>query len=337
MPQWSASLPMPMAYFALALRELGSTAQIEAALRAGTGVTVDQSGSEITLGQQLQQVRNINRLLPPGWALEVGSRFDAATHGPLGFAAVSAATIADGLAVVERFAHVRSPYFRFESRRDANHYTLAVSEILRLPDQERVPLLEMLMLSAQRLLEAALRRPTNEAAFHFAYDPPAYANRYHDYFHGVVHFHAAQTVLVIPLPWLPLKSPLADPAMYDVSLRKLERLARRLEGDDYFVARVEQLIAAEIERGLSLERAASHLHVSSRTLIRRLRSAGTTYHALLDAHRREQAETLLADPACDIAEISYGLGYRDPANFGRACRRWFGMAPGQYRKRLRTT
>ena len=44
--------------------------------------------------------------------------------------------------------------------------------------------------------------------------------------------------------------------------------------------------------------------------------------------------TLLGNPDFGIAEVSHRLGYEDPANFGRACRRWFGMAAGQYRRRL---
>ena len=44
--------------------------------------------------------------------------------------------------------------------------------------------------------------------------------------------------------------------------------------------------------------------------------------------------TLLGNPDFGIAEVSHRLGYEDPANFGRACRRWFGRAAGQYRRRL---
>jgi len=36
---------------------------------------------------------------------------------------------------------------------------------------------------------------------------------------------------------------MADPVMYEASLRKLEMLARRLESDEHIVARIEQLIA----------------------------------------------------------------------------------------------
>lgn len=328
---------MPSAYFELALREFGITPEAEAALRDGTGVTSAEPGSEITLGQQVQQIRNINRLQPPGWGLGVGSRFDAATHGPVGFAAVSAATMADSLAVIARFAHVRSPYFRLESRSDVRRLTLSVNERVQLGDAERIPMLETLMLSVQRLVESVLRRPTIEASFHFAYAPPPYANRYADYFHATVRFDADQTALAIPASWLGLRCPMADPVMYEASMRKLEPLARRLEGDDHTVARVEQLIAAARGGALSLEQVAARVHVSTRTLMRHLRRAGTTYHELLDAHRRERAHELLGNPDFDIGEVSYQLGYEDPANFGRACRRWFGMAPSQYRRRLLAT
>jgi AraC-like DNA-binding protein len=32
-----------------------------------------------------------------------------------------------------------------------------------------------------------------------------------------------------------------------------------------------------------------------------------------------------------VTEVGYRLGYTEPANFGRACRRWFGSGPRAYR------
>jgi AraC-like DNA-binding protein len=127
---------------------------------------------------------------------------------------------------------------------------------------------------------------------------------------------------------------MADVVMYEASLRELEALSRRLDSGDSLVTRVEQLIATSRDRIPTLEEAAKHTHVSSRTLIRRLAQLGTTYHELIDTHRRERAEAMLKNPDFALSEISHRLGYGDTANFGRACRRWFGMAPGGYRRRL---
>lgn len=329
----AAKLPMPSTYFELAMREFGESAEAEAALRAGTDTTSDEPGTEITLGQQLQQVRNINRLQPPGWGLRLGRCFEAATHGPLGFAAVSAPTLATAIAVIERYGHVRAPYFRFAARGDARRFILEIHERVPLADEERVPLIETLMASLQRLIEALVGSPLREASFHFAWPSPAYAGRYAEAFHGAVHFDAPHTMLAFPLPSLWLRCATADPVMYEVSMRKLEMLQRRLEGDDHLVGRVEHLIAARAQCP-TLQEMAELVHMSSRTVIRHLRRAGTTYQELIDVHRREQAEMLLANPTLDVAEIAYGLGYADPANFGRACRRWFGVAPSFYRGRI---
>ncbi|HXJ32813.1 MAG TPA: hypothetical protein VMS22_02150 [Candidatus Eisenbacteria bacterium] len=83
---------MTNAYFLLALREFGTTPGAEAAILDGIEPTALTMGGEITIGEQLRQVRNINRHESPGWGLRLGDRFDATTHGPVGFAAVSAPT-----------------------------------------------------------------------------------------------------------------------------------------------------------------------------------------------------------------------------------------------------
>lgn len=335
MPRWGDRLPMPAAYFELALREFGATAELAAALRDGTGVALGESaGEEITLGQQVALARNLSRLGPADWALRLASRFDAATHGPLGFAAVSAPTLRGSIDVIGRFSHVRAPYFRLLQQRDGERVVLRVEERLPLDDAERIPLLESLLLSLQRLVALVVGRSLREATFEFAWPAPPWGDTYGAYYDGTVRFDVPHTQVTIPAAWLDLTCPTADAGMYEASVRKLDVLARRLESDDHVVARVEQLIGAAGAAGLSLAQVAKRTRLSTRTLIRRLRRAGTTYHELLDAHRREQAMALLANPDFDVAEVSHLLGYGDPTNFGRACRRWFGMAPGRYRRRL---
>lgn len=334
MPAWTDRLPMPSAYFLLVLREFGTTPDVVAAILDGIERRLDDQSAEITLGDQIRQVRNVNRIEAPGWGLRIGRRFDAATHGPVGFAAVSAPTLADAIDVIARFGHVRSPYFRFSLRRTAERVVFRVDERLPLADDERIPLIESLTQSLQMLIESVLRKPMREAAFAFAWPAPAYADAYRDHYHGKVRFEAAHTEVALPAAWLRLACPLADPVTYRESLRTLETLERRLDGDDFLAARVEQLLAASHDGGPGFEEVARRLHVSGRTLNRRLARAGTTYQELLDAHRRDRAEALLAQPELGIAEISHQLGYEDPANFGRACRRWFNAAPGQHRRRL---
>ncbi len=71
------------------------------------------------------------------------------------------------------------------------------------------------------------------------------------------------------------------------------------------------------------ERVAQALHLSQRTLQRRLQEEGTSYQQLLDDTRRDMAEQYLQQPGLTLLEVAYLLGFADPSNFFRAFRRWF--------------
>ena len=76
------------------------------------------------------------------------------------------------------------------------------------------------------------------------------------------------------------------------------------------------------------------MHLSQRTLQRRLQEENSSFQQLLDETRRELAVQYLAQPDRSLLEIAYLLGFADPSNFFRAFRRWFGTTPGEYRSRL---
>jgi AraC-like DNA-binding protein len=73
------------------------------------------------------------------------------------------------------------------------------------------------------------------------------------------------------------------------------------------------------------------LHMSLRTLQRRLSDEGTSYKGLLDETRRELASHYMAESHRSINEITYLLGFSEPSNFSRAFRRWTGKSPSAYR------
>lgn len=79
------------------------------------------------------------------------------------------------------------------------------------------------------------------------------------------------------------------------------------------------------------ETVAQSLHLSERSLQRRLDEEGTSFQQLLDDTRRTLAEQYLARVDLALLEVAYLLGFADPSNFFRAFKRWFAMTPGEYR------
>ena len=75
------------------------------------------------------------------------------------------------------------------------------------------------------------------------------------------------------------------------------------------------------------------MHVSVRTLQRRLVEAGTTFREVSDLVRDQLAEEYLSDPRVSIPEVAFLLGFSDQSSFNRAFRRWTGQSPGEWRRR----
>lgn len=328
---------MPSGYFSLILRSNAPSARHEAALLEGTGISSEllAATEDITLGQQLQQIRNASRLLEPGWALRTGAQLSAVTHGANGIAIVCAPSMRQGLRVLTRFAHVRAPHFRFRSlQREADEVHIVPEDRVALTNDERGPLLDLVMLSTQAVIEARIGRPMYEGRFELPYPEPEHADLYAQHFHAPVKFGCPQAAVVVPARWLTLESPFADATLYEAALAHVHRSARLLHGDQLLVARVEQVLAQRGAR-LGLDRAARLLGVSERTLARRLAAQGTSFRSLADESLKGRALALLQDEELTVSEVAYALGYNDPANFGRAFRRWFGESPGSYRAALR--
>ena len=74
---------------------------------------------------------------------------------------------------------------------------------------------------------------------------------------------------------------------------------------------------------------ADALHLSRRTLQRRLAAEGTRYGDLVDAYRRDEAARLLERGAA-VGDVADRLGYTEPTSFTRAFRRWYGVPPSAW-------
>ncbi len=107
---------------------------------------------------------------------------------------------------------------------------------------------------------------------------------------------------------------------------------------DTATARLAAAIDAALASGRCADREtlARVLGMSGRTLARRLADEEQRFSDVVDAVRRTLAERLIADPRLDIGEVAARVGFADPAAFGKAFRRWFGVSPSTYRAQRST-
>jgi AraC-like DNA-binding protein len=87
-------------------------------------------------------------------------------------------------------------------------------------------------------------------------------------------------------------------------------------------------------RHVIIEDVARISDLSVRTLQRRLADNGLKFNDLLNQAKFMHAKEKLRDKRIPIREIADSLAYSDPAHFTRAFRRWAGLSPTGYRKKL---
>lgn len=118
---------------------------------------------------------------------------------------------------------------------------------------------------------------------------------------------------------------------------QLEVELNQQSGEEEFAETVRR----EIQRKLTgqrpaIEDVARALHVSARTLQRRLQDKGSSFQRVLEEARHQLARHYLNNSVLELNEAAYLLGYEDASSFVRAFRVWEGIPPARWREEHRT-
>ena len=104
-------------------------------------------------------------------------------------------------------------------------------------------------------------------------------------------------------------------------------------GEETFPERVRAAIQKRlIGHRPKMQDIARELHLSSRTLQRRLQDAGYSFQQVLEEARHQLARHYLNHSMLELTETAYLLGYEDANSFVRAFRTWEGVPPAHWRE-----
>jgi transcriptional regulator GlxA family with amidase domain len=110
-----------------------------------------------------------------------------------------------------------------------------------------------------------------------------------------------------------------------------------LTRQDPFVLKLEKLMEAQLTQALTAEALAREMHVSTRTLARRVQVAvGLSPMRLLQRLRTERALHLIEASDLPIDEVAARVGYTDAATLRRLLKRSVGLSPSGLRAQRRS-
>lgn len=272
--------------------------------------------------------RVVNASGETGLAFYLGPQMRLSSHGFLGFAAMTASTVREALELAQKFSLTRTTAFSLHLTVEGDTASIVLEERAPLGPMQELAVTAVFLCIVQiggDLTGVKLRGVVDLKCA----EPPHYARFAHT-LPGPIRYSQSVHRIVFPSSYLDLPLITADPSAMQLARAQCERELSQL-AHGHFVGRVRATLEEEDGTLRGLDDVAKRLHVSTRTLKRRLGENGTTFSAIVDEVRRQRAMLLLEDRTLGIGEIAHRLGYSDVANFTRAFKRWTGRSPVAFR------
>jgi len=270
------------------------------------------------------------RIADPALGLQAAHCWHPSNLGTLGYAWLASSTLRRGLKRVARYWRIVSAdvAVRLEETSQGVEFVHTPPALDSMPDGIRG---DIMMAILYDMCRTNFSRPFSPHRVAFRHPAPADAGQYETLFGCPVSFGADANRLLIGAAEADHLLPTGNRDLAAAHDRLLvEQLA--LLDKANVVARFRASLLERMTSGeFSEEDIANDLHMSRRSLQRRLAEADAGYQSLVDDTRRDMALRYIQDPAKSATDITFLLGYSQQSVFTRAFRRWTGMSPSQYR------
>jgi len=294
-------------------------------------VEIENEDCKFGAEQEFQFYRNILQLSEnPMIGLDLGRAFKAESYGLLGYAMISARSMAEVLCLASDFSVLTYSHFHIKSFNDGTYGGMRFELLHTIPA-------DLLQIYSDRDLQAALEINTLASPQTLAipriavmHDNPQLKEQYQTAWNcsdiafgqdnNQVWFEAAQ--LDSPLPQ-------ADAMTSNFCREQCEKLLFRLSRQSTFVNQVRECLVCQPGNFRDLATVAKTLGLSARTLRRRLNDEGHSFQQLNNEIRLQLANDYL-QAGIAIERVSELLGYSEPSNFSHAFKRWSGESPRDF-------
>ncbi|MEM7019794.1 MAG: AraC family transcriptional regulator [Pseudomonadota bacterium] len=269
----------------------------------------------------------------PGLIIKLGQQLDITGLGTFGFALMSCANLGEALQLLLRYHPITGSGLSLQK------YQLADGVALRIKSELGNPLQQQLAteLAVSQIYSTGgflINQPIDAGEIHFTHPAPHQQAAYAAVFCVPTKFSQDYNQFIIPAHILRKKISTANPAVHVIFQQQCEDMLRGLNRIENFSATVRRRLILAGGTFPDIKQVASQLHVSERTLKRRLMNESTSFRALCNEVKNVLACQYLATTEMTVAEIASLLDYTETVSFRRAFVRWNGMTPSAYRASL---
>lgn len=285
----------------------------------------------VTAMRRLWQVA-AERSGDPCFGLTAAARWHPTTWHGLGYAWLASTTLEEGFRRLARYSAIISTAaaVTLEERREG--LRLVVSSQPGVAEEPLPVIVDALTANIVHMCRVASGPDFTPVAVELPHRGEGCRRRRREFFKSPIRYDAQEIAIVVAWSRARRRLPSANSELAHANERVIGDYLAELRGAG-IASRVRSRLIDELPSGTVTERqVAKWLHMSRRTLQRRLSDEGTTYAEELDDIRRDLAERFIRDHTLTLSEITYLLGFAETSSFSRSFKRWTGMAPSAYRR-----
>jgi AraC-like DNA-binding protein len=194
--------------------------------------------------------------------------------------------------------------------------------------------------SSMSFLVTALRKLSGKniapllASFGFATPDASYLPEYEKLFRSKMVFNEEQSSLLFTGKDLQAGVLSYNKELFTVLDEQADRLLKAYGNKLTYTEKVKHSAIKLLQSNfLTIEQVAGELHLSVRTLQRKLKKEGSSFLGIIDEIHKEVALGYLKENHLSISQIAYLLGYAEASVFSRAFKRWTGSYPTEYKNK----
>jgi AraC-like DNA-binding protein len=263
----------------------------------------------------------------PAFGVKVASHIKQTTFHALSYGLSASSTLKEAFERLKRYCHVGSYAVEYEFFKLDSAYHCVIETTARVPHES----IDALVGAQLRMCRSLLGRDYSPLLIELQRPRPARVDDFERLLRTPLRFNTTHNRMVFDSEAMECQLEGGNPELArHCDTIALQYLAR-LEHDD-IQARVRDVLMQRLEKmEPSQEEVAEQLHMSPRTLQRRLGDSGTTYKEILDKTRHALAMAYLSAPQHSVSDVTYLLGFSCDSSFTRAFRRWTGQSPSDWR------
>ena len=267
----------------------------------------------------------------PALAIQLGKSLDVTEYGTYGFCIMSCVNMGTALELFLRYGQTFIDHAYWSRIESEDGVIIRLHQDTCNDHQQRL-VTELVFSQLDANVRLLVAQPHEGITVHFNYPRPTHVAAYKDLWPIPMAFDQEYNQIFIPKRWLNQRIRTGNPETNVLFTQQCEEILQGMSDVREVTAAVRRILVQSAGNFLNIKEVSEQLHITERTLRRRLSAEGTDFRTIFDNIRNTLAQNYLSNTSLSVVDIAYLLNYGEATNFHRAFQRWNGITPNEYRK-----